>query len=813
MKKQTYLWAILMLAFTLSISFNSCKNDDDDDPEPQPQPEIIIPETTKVLDESSLAELDLVDTSTFTFRFKKATTLLSSLNINDVLVAGISDDLPYGCIRKITMISPDGPALVVETTQATLPEAITKGSIEFENQGLKFSEVAQNNLKDGIKLLQPKSGDGLGFEIDYDEYPYKEGDDYVHSWGHLYLDAGFNFGCSWEVDLTELEIDLTYFKTSVYAEQSGSIFVESNYNYSMNERFPLGSLTFNPWVFYIGPIPVVFVPKISFDLNAKGQISAHLNTFVSDSYEGEVGIKFDGSWKEIFINEADFDYALPDLQSSANFTVKAGPKASLKLYGVAGPYVSLLGYGKLTATQNNEKYNIDLWGGILGQAGAEIEVLGISVLDKTWNIFDLDENLYHLENGNIEESVSFIQPTNGQSFAPGVPIEIRVTTSGGTPDKVDYYFDGDLLESTTTPFEYTITEPLSPGTHQLEAKAYFDESMTSSSIEISISDAQWVKIDVSNVLGNLDDINCVYFYDTETGWAGGGDDGIHGPFIIKTTDGGLSWTKQNIPDLYYDSDIMDILFVSSSTGYATAGNHLLTTYNGGTTWQEVDIYAYGVGTNEDGKILVNDFYSAWVRFALSTDWTEHYLPDMEGQTGGFWYLPGGDAASLQDVCMPSNNACFIGGMYSENKPAHYFATFDGMQSWEFLSFPETDNESTVSSFSFIDEDEGWAAGGLFGEYSGFLYHTTDGGHNWEKLSNMSMPFVYTVQFVSSTEGYIASGGLEYCIYRSNDGGESWQGVLETPTPYYAHMRDLMFVGKNFGVAVGDYGTIYRYAAK
>ncbi len=56
-------------------------------------------------------------------------------------------------------------------------------------------------------------------------------------------------------------------------------------------------------------------------------------------------------------------------------------------------------------------------------------------------------------------------------------------------------------------------------------------------------------------------------------------------YIHKTTDGGLTWTKQ----VFSNDSITDIHFPSQNIGYVTAGSHLLKTTDGGITWQSSNL--------------------------------------------------------------------------------------------------------------------------------------------------------------------------------------------------------------------------------
>jgi len=115
---------------------------------------------------------------------------------------------------------------------------------------------------------------------------------------------------------------------------------------------------------------------------------------------------------------------------------------------------------------------------------------------------------------------------------------------------------------------------------------------------------------------NTDDLFGVHFDDSNTGWVVGSN-----MTILKTTDGGSNWSSHLVDDpdstLSYDSRIYDIHFVDSNTGWAVKqswGNSgtILKTTNGGSTWFFMYTYnqktQYGVHFIDDdnGWVATND---------------------------------------------------------------------------------------------------------------------------------------------------------------------------------------------------------------
>ncbi|MCP4579804.1 MAG: hypothetical protein GY846_26330, partial [Deltaproteobacteria bacterium] len=109
----------------------------------------------------------------------------------------------------------------------------------------------------------------------------------------------------------------------------------------------------------------------------------------------------------------------------------------------------------------------------------------------------------------------------------------------------------------------------------------------------------------------------------------------------------------------------------------------------------------------------------------------------------------------------------------------------------------------LTSLSFIDEKEGWAAG-----HGGVIVHTTDGGENWEvqrESSPLNLP-LFDIQFVSKDIGY-ACGAYD-TLLKTIDGGKSWNSL---PTGLDNIYNGLFFHDADNGFLVGEFGTVLKTA--
>src|SRR6476661_785906 len=89
----------------------------------------IIPDTTKISDDLTKNALTSYDRTTGRMIFSSETLLLKRLNVNDVLVSDPGPNAPSGYLRKISSKRRDQGRIILETVQAKLTEAITRGTL------------------------------------------------------------------------------------------------------------------------------------------------------------------------------------------------------------------------------------------------------------------------------------------------------------------------------------------------------------------------------------------------------------------------------------------------------------------------------------------------------------------------------------------------------------------------------------------------------------------------------------------------------------------------------------------------------------
>jgi photosystem II stability/assembly factor-like uncharacterized protein len=234
----------------------------------------------------------------------------------------------------------------------------------------------------------------------------------------------------------------------------------------------------------------------------------------------------------------------------------------------------------------------------------------------------------------------------------------------------------------------------------------------------------------------------VCFIDSLEGWVTG-----FPATVYHTTDGGVSWTRQ------YPSGsaswIFDIFFVDSLNGW-TAGEDgaIDMTTDGGQTWVGVTS-----GTTES-------LYGLWFT-AVDRGWAVGNAGTILFWDGVSWSpQTSGVSDFVRDLCFVSDNTGWaVGGDRA------VLRTTDGGQTWVAQPVPSSPNPYLMD-VCFIDSLEGWVA-----ETDGTILHTTDSGASWEIQHAEGSPHLCGIDFVNATHGWAA--GLSCAIQHTGDGGATW----------------------------------------
>lgn len=267
------------------------------------------------------------------------------------------------------------------------------------------------------------------------------------------------------------------------------------------------------------------------------------------------------------------------------------------------------------------------------------------------------------------------------------------------------------------------------------------------------------------------------FVDSTTGWIirslGTTIGNFKGAVIHKTTDGGLTWNKIQIPNWDFGFSIQ---FIDKNIGWATVATKillngaLLKTTDGGLTWNTV----YPI----QSKLCI-----------------PYFIDSNEG-----W--------------MAAISLSFTGTGFKP--PFEILHTVDGGRTWT-VQYSDNNPVDFSLAIHFTDKNNGWVVGS-----NGRVLHTKNGGSNWTQVDLSSIfakenfgTILYfyskSVFFLNELTGWIGVTLITdteqyFLILSTNDGGNTWQ--VERP-PINGSIISIYFVDANTGWIVTDNGQIAR----
>jgi photosystem II stability/assembly factor-like uncharacterized protein len=332
----------------------------------------------------------------------------------------------------------------------------------------------------------------------------------------------------------------------------------------------------------------------------------------------------------------------------------------------------------------------------------------------------------------------------------------------------------------------------------------------------------------------------ICFANANTGWAVGNST------IIKTTNGGLNWLRQNYTAYTTYTRFSTVKFINENTGFVSGSHsvyqdyytsYVFRTTNGGINWNittaqgsgstalyslipinKDTIYmicnglAYGMGTTGwvgssfDGgfsgsvyyssnchfySIFFANYYTGWVSSYYSTDITTRDVSYIYKTTnaGVNWFLQRRDSLSINasriyNTMFADLNTGYALGYRSSNNTTRFFKTTNGGTNWISTDYSHNKNRAMF----FINQNTGWIGGGNVYD-SASIDYTTNGGTNWTHQLKNSNIGVAKLFFINSLTGW---GIVSYTssIIKTTTGGTTFIRNIsrEIPDEYYLYQN-------------------------
>jgi photosystem II stability/assembly factor-like uncharacterized protein len=271
----------------------------------------------------------------------------------------------------------------------------------------------------------------------------------------------------------------------------------------------------------------------------------------------------------------------------------------------------------------------------------------------------------------------------------------------------------------------------------------------------------------------------IWFVDPQIGWAVNSSGQI-----IKTTNGGASWTTQ-------------LQVVNEG---------------GGSVW----LRCLGFATSERGWVgtvgTPVDTVTNRRRLYATTDGGANWS-DIDAR------LPDNAPSAICGLSVVNEQVVYASGTNYPDRPAAMVKTVDGGATWTGWSMAA--HASLLVDTYFTTPERGWVVGGttdvpatgincpLRKDVKPVVLFTADGGVTWEnRVANLEFPFGewgWKIQFLNDQVGFVA---LENCtdgaILKTTDGGLTWQRQVVNDPQDNANLEGIGFIDAQHGW-VGGWG--------
>ena len=339
----------------------------------------IVPTTTEILTGTLAANLVNVGASELTFT--QPLTQPLGLEPGEIVVSAPNGTAPDGLLRKVVTVTDTGTQIVVQTTSASLEEALQQGEAHVSQQ-LTPNNIQQSKYTNGVTLAtQSLTPQAATFYLDIRDVVLYDNDgnssttnDQVLANGSIEIEPKINF----DFRIKNWKLDQLYF--SLETHEKVEVKVSSKIKLvQLKREKELARYWLTPITVMVGPVPVVLTPILTFVVGVDGDVHVSLWTKVTQEATLTGGMQYsNGRWDAIRQYSNQFQFQPPVLSLGGDLKGYAGPQFQLLLYGVVGPQIKLDGYLKLEADLAETPW-WKFYGGLEVSAAVRVEVLSQKV--------------------------------------------------------------------------------------------------------------------------------------------------------------------------------------------------------------------------------------------------------------------------------------------------------------------------------------------------------------------------------------------------------------------------------------------------
>jgi hypothetical protein len=342
--------------------------------------------TTKVLDDATMQYL--VKQEGTIYYFDPQATVISTLIPGDVILSKTG----RGFLRRVKSVSMSGGLIAVETSDATLEDAIEKGTVTF-TKTLAHADLARPvKLIKGVSLHEPIEAQSLDFTFYIDTTIPVDGIQ-IKIKGSTTTSFEIDFAVNYE-EILGIPTKLRELKAVLITKNTQTLFVKAEgsiIDIDKKIRITQQPLIFGPFPTAIGPLFI----EADVYVGIKGNAQIALSTDITEEIIYTAGIHYnyinEPKWSKIsnYSKNSGIVNLAPNISASAYIKPYIRPEVKFFLLDVIGPYASLDGYFKLEGGVSNYPW-WRIYGGVDAAMGAKMEIFSWTVAgyDIEWNILN-----------------------------------------------------------------------------------------------------------------------------------------------------------------------------------------------------------------------------------------------------------------------------------------------------------------------------------------------------------------------------------------------------------------------------------------
>ena len=299
----------------------------------------------------------------------------------------------------------------------------------------------------------------------------------------------------------------------------------------------------------------------------------------------------------------------------------------------------------------------------------------------------------------------------------------------------------------------------------------------------------WTKL---NPYPTFNHLSAVSFPSADTGYTVG-----QNSTVLRTTDGGNSWTALDFPEK--GEQLRNVSFTSNNKGFIVIGRRVYRTNDAGNTWQMSPLPNYWASA--DQSYFIDDttgFVFGWYNAIAKTtnggvNWQMLAFSIMEDNV-------------IMSMKFANHQTGYLCGQKDLGKTQPMLKrTDDGGITWQEIEVPTW--IKCINDLAVISPEEIWIAPGNSPGHIARLYHSVDGGETWTSVTlgeNNNSNGVIKLDFFNSLQGRALGN---YRMYSTNDGGQTWTNSYTNLYNYeICSQQDIAWINHDTAIYVG-YGPL------